>query len=176
MTTSVLDLIREAEAAGIRLRVEGDKVKARLPEPPEAVAPILARLREHRAEVRQVLAAAGRNDLCPACNRAEYRWQDAAGRWHCGRCDPDPRAARWAGVTLETLGDRSISLTPPARDLPAPREWVWTPAGPADLLCWESSGAEALVRLLRPRPGQAELVWFPAERITGELEWSRRRA
>lgn len=177
MTTSVLDLIREAEAAGIRLRVEGDKVKARLPEPPEAVAPILARLREHRAEVRQVLAAAGRDDTCPACGTATYRWQDSAGAWHCGRCEPDPRAARWAGVSIETLAGRAIVLTAPAADLAACGEWVRLPGGAVgDLLAYTPDGAEGLVRLFRPQPGQPELAWFPAERIVGELEWSRRRA
>ncbi|HZT72219.1 MAG TPA: hypothetical protein VE996_01040 [Terriglobales bacterium] len=174
-TASVLDLIREAEAAGIRLRVDGDKVKAALPDPPGPVAPILARLRQHRTEVRQALSATGRDDACPACGTAAYRWQDAAG-WHCGKCEPNPRAARWAGVTLATLGDRAISLTPPARDLPTPREWVMTPAGLADLLCWEVSGAEGLVRLFRPRQGQPALVWFPSERIVGEIEWARKRA
>lgn len=171
----IFELLREAEAAGIRLRVDGDKVKAALPDPPEAAAPILARLREHRAEVRQALCAAGRNDACPACGTSTYQWQDSAG-WHCGRCEPDPRAARWQGVTLRVIGERSIVLTAPASDLPAPREWVQTPAGPGDVLCWEATGAEALVRLFRPRQGQPQLVWFAAERVTGELEWARRRA
>ncbi|HZT73413.1 MAG TPA: hypothetical protein VE996_07165, partial [Terriglobales bacterium] len=114
-----------------------DRIHYRLP--PEQADRLLPAIREAKPELLRLLAASPR--------------------------DPDPRAARWAGVTLATLGDRAITLTAPARDLPAPREWVKTPAGLGDLICWEASGAEGLVRLFRPRQGQAALVWFPAERI-----------
>lgn len=62
----------------------------------------------------------------------------------------------------------------PARDLPVPREWVKTPAGMGDLLCWRDDGAEALVRLFRPAPGQPPPVRFAAECIVGEIEQARR--
>lgn len=166
-------VIAEVRAVGGQLWFQApDRVCWDLPQ--AAAEVLIPAIRATKPDLLRLLAT-GRDDTCPACGTATYRWQDSAG-WHCGRCQPDPRAARWAGVTLATLGDRAISLTPPARDLPAPREWVQTPAGLADLLCWEVSGAEGLVRLFRPRQGQPALVWFPAEHIVGELEWARRRA
>ncbi len=95
--------------------------------------------------------------------------------WHCRTCHPPtPHCGRWRGVTVTLIGQRKIALEAPAADLPAPHEWVQTPAGAADLLCWTADGAEGLVRLFRPRGGQFPLIWFPAERIIGELEWARK--
>lgn len=156
-------VLAEVQAVGGRLwLLAPDRIGWDLP---EAVVPQLEpAIRAAKPYLLRILAT-GRDDSCPACGATAYRWADSVGRWHCGRCDPDPRTARWQGVTLATLGDRSIALTAPAGDLPAPREWVQTPAGLGDLLCWEASGAEALVRLFRPRQGQAPLVWIPAEHV-----------
>ncbi|HZT72895.1 MAG TPA: hypothetical protein VE996_04520 [Terriglobales bacterium] len=167
-------VLAEVQAVGGHLwLLPPDRIGWDLPD--AAVPELVPAIRAAKPELLRLLAA-GRDDTCPACGTSTYRWQDSAGAWHCGKCEPDPRADRWEGVTLATLGDRAITLTAPARDLPAPREWVKTPAGLGDLICWEASGAEGLVRLFRPRQGQAALVWFPAERIIGEIEWSRRRA
>ena len=56
----VLTLLREARAAGLHLRAEGDKL---LVEGPKTAAPIVERLRQHKPEV----LAALRDHCCPAC-------------------------------------------------------------------------------------------------------------
>lgn len=184
--TTAAELLAEVRRLGGTLEfLPPDKIHYDVP--PEAAERLVPALRAAKPELLMLLAPTDRwrqverhlgppVHACPACGGL-YWWRlRHADSWTCGRCSPDPRAARWEGVTLATLGDRSIALTPPARDLPAPREWVQTPAGVADLLCWEATGSEALVRLFGPRQGQPALVWFPAEHIVGELEWARRRA
>lgn len=173
--TSGRELIAAAAAVGVELRLGPDgRIEYRpAPFPPEA-SQVIEQIRAHRADVAAALAAAPPSTRCPA-GHPPYWWrQHESDPWRCGRCEPDPRAARWQGVTLATLGDRRITLTAPSGDLPVPREWVGTPAGVADLLCWTDDGAEGLVRLFHPRNGQCPFIWFPAARIVGEVEWARR--
>lgn len=178
--TSVLGLITEAEALGIRLVVTGDGVKAVGPRTMqrEQAQPILERLRQHRDDVRAILQHRQQvpADPCAACG-TRYWWRLAEGdAWTCGRCQPDPRAARWRGVTLATLGDRGIVLHAPTGDLAAVGEWCRLPGGAiGDLLAYTPDGAEALLRLFSP-PGQPELdaprfVWVDSGKLTGEAAW-----
>ncbi len=186
-SVSVLDLIAQAEHLGIRFVVADGTVKAVGPATlqREQAAPLLDRLRQYREDVRAILAS--RNEVpadpCPTC-AGRYWWRlREGGGWACGRCTPDPRAARWRGVTLATLGDRRIVLRAPTGDLPACGEWVRLPGGAiGDLLAYTQDGCEALVRLFPP-PGQPEpdpprFVWVESARLAGEPEWCgcRRRA
>jgi hypothetical protein len=185
--TSVLDLIAEAERLGIRFVLADTGVLARGPATltREQAAPLLDRLRQHRDDVRAILQ---RRQQVPdgPCNRCggRYWWQATPGdAWTCGRCAPDPRAARWRGVTLATLGGRQVVLRAPAGDLPAVGEWCRLPGGTiGDLLAYTPDGGEALLRLFNP-PGQREpdpprFVWVDSVRLAGEPEWCgcRRRA
>jgi hypothetical protein len=144
---------------------------------PAAVEPVLLPvLREHKPDLLRLLAGKPPADPCPACG-GQYWWQSApGGLWACGRCYPDPRAARWRGVTLATLGGRQVILRAPAGDLPAVGEWCRLPGGTiGDLLAYTPDGGEALLRLFNP-PGQREpdpprFVWVDSVRLAGEPEW-----
>jgi hypothetical protein len=104
---------------------------------------------------------------CITCGGV-YQWQRQSGEWCCATCEPDPRAARMAGITLAVLGDRPISTTPPTSDLPAPGYWYRTPRGNVgEVVLYEATGAELLLRDLR----SGQLGWFRPETLVGELDW-----
>ncbi len=163
-------LLAEVQRLGGRLVPKPpDGLTVRLPAPPSPE--LLASLRQAKPEILRLLTAEPPYEPCPAGHPA-YWWRLAEGDpWRCGRCEPDPRAARWAGVTLAVLGDREIVLHAPTRDLPTPCEWVQTPAGAANLICYTPDGGEGLCRLFQPRPGQSPFVWVPAGKIIGEADW-----
>jgi hypothetical protein len=124
-------------------------------------------LREFKPEILALLGPLPPAGPCPAGHPA-YWWRLAEdGPWHCGRCEPDPRAALWAGATLADLGGRCLVLAAPA-GLPAIREWVKVPAGWATLLGYSAGGAECFVRLFNPQPGQRPLQWVPTARVIPE--------
>ncbi|MGH9477956.1 MAG: hypothetical protein ACRD1A_01885 [Terriglobales bacterium] len=108
---------------------------------------------------------------CAACG-GRYWWRATqAGPWTCGNCQPDPRGRRLQGVTLETLADRAITLTPPASDLPVPGSWARTPAGAAvELVLFEQAGNEVLTRELR----SGSLAWFKPGELRWESDWEWR--
>jgi len=104
---------------------------------------------------------------CIACG-GMYRWQDAAGAWHCGQCEPDPSAHRLRGVSLEALGNRAILLRAPTSDLGEPGSWVRTPAGAAaEVVCYREDGGEVLTRTLRGE----RLAWYSPEQLSWESDW-----
>lgn len=107
---------------------------------------------------------------CIACG-GMYRWQDRAGAWHCGQCEPDPSARHLRGVSLETLGNRAITLAAPTGDLPAVKEWVRVPGGAeGEVVLYREDGGEALVRLFRG----GRLAWFDSAALVSELDWDRK--
>lgn len=92
--TSVTDLVSAARSAGIEFRVVAGQVQFRpTPAPPEA-APIIAELRQHRAELPAAVAATAPDwrsgTICPGC--LALRWLDSAGRRRCD-CGGQPAPA-----------------------------------------------------------------------------------
>lgn len=163
--SAAVELLREAQAAGIRLRLVGGTIKATLPDPPEAARPLIERLRQCKTDLLLLLAKP--DGPCIAGHPPSY-WQDSANAWHCMECEPNPAWHYLRGVTLAVLGNRSISLTAPAGDLPAPREWVRLPDGrTAEVALFEAAGTEVLVRLLHGE----RLIWFRPEQLLSELDW-----
>lgn len=177
--TAAAEILAAAARQGLRVCLADGRLVADVPQPaPPSAADLLAQLRAHRAEVLAMLQRRAEvpDGPCPACG-GRYWWRLAEGDgWTCGRCHPDPRAARWRGVTLATLGDRGIVLRAPAGDLPAIGEWCRLPSGAVgDLLAYTPDGSEALLRLFSP-PGQPEFdpprfIWVEAGRLTGEADW-----
>ena len=56
MSGPVRDILRRAECIGIRLRLEGDRLKAALPDSDDPrVLEVVEQLRQHRDEVRHLL-------------------------------------------------------------------------------------------------------------------------
>jgi hypothetical protein len=96
----VLTLLREAREAGLHVQVEGDKLKV---EGPRTAAPIVERLREHKAEVLAVL----RGPCCRTCEpRAGPPIDIGDG---CGLHHVTPEmVARWWGLA-ESM-DRTVSV------------------------------------------------------------------
>ncbi|MGH9525052.1 MAG: hypothetical protein ACRD2F_00130 [Terriglobales bacterium] len=144
---------------------------------PPAAKPLVPLLKEHKPAIIAALREPPA-DPCPAC-AGRYWWRLREGDgWACGHCRPDPRGARWRGVTAATLGDRRIMLHAAAADLPKCGEWVRLPGGAiGDLLAYTTDRIEALVRLLIrgvPEGEPPRFAWVAADRIAGELEWSRR--
>ncbi len=61
MSGSISEVVESLEARGIRFRVEGDKVKAVVPDPaPPDIIEAIESLRPHREEVRAVLESKSR--------------------------------------------------------------------------------------------------------------------
>ena len=161
MTAS--EVLREFRAIGGRLIPAGEKLRWQSPvEPPPQ---LIEELRQRKTDLLVLLRSL---ELpCIACG-GMYAWRDSAGAEHCGRCEPDPRAHRLRGVTLETLGSRPITLQPPTGDLPMPGYWYRTPAGAVgELVLYEAAGAEVLLREL----STGRLAWHRPETLVGEMDW-----
>ena len=164
---TAIELLSEFRQAGGRLIPDGDVLRWQSPvEPPPR---LLEALRERKQDLLTLLRPL---ELpCLACG-GMYRWADSAGAWHCGGCEPDPRAHRLRGVTLAVIGDhRAISLTAPTSDLPAPGSWARTAAGTVcELVLYRADGGEVLMRNLRQ---PEHLAWFDPAAVTWESDWGR---
>lgn len=69
MSVSVLEVIKSLEAEGVRFRLDGDRVKATLPDPaPPHISETLGTLRVHRSEVVTLLRERTRA-ACPVSQR-----------------------------------------------------------------------------------------------------------
>lgn len=162
---TALQLIEEVRRVGgyIQPNPDGKTLGVDLPKP--EVPRLLPLLRERKYDLLVLLAKP--DGRCPA-GHEPYYWQDSAGLWHCGRCEPDPRAHGLRGVTAAVLGDRCISLTPPVGDLPAPGYWYRTAAGAVgEVVLYASDGTEVLLRELRT----GRLGWYRPETLAGEMDW-----
>lgn len=160
------DVLAAARRTGVRLEPTPQGLRVDLPA--AAADWLLPEIREAKPELLRVLAATGQRDACPACGTAAYRWEDADCRWHCGRCEPDPRAELWAGVVAGDLGGRCPHFEASA-GRPAIREWVRTAAGWASVMAYGAGGAECFVRLLRPQAGRRPFLWVPTEELRSEV-------
>jgi len=160
---TAIEVLHEVRAAGGSLTPLGDGLRWRMPvEPPARLAEAV---RERKADLLVLLRPL---ELpCIACG-GMYRWLDTVGAWHCGHCEPDPRAHILRGVTLEVLGNRSISLTAPTSDLPAPGSWARTPTGATvELVLYRADGGEVLTRTLAGE----RLAWHAPEHLSWEIDW-----
>jgi hypothetical protein len=102
MTGTVHDILRRAESIGIRLRLEGARLKASLPDSADPrVLEVVEQLRIHRDEVRHFLDHPNGltqqegddlppTDPCYACGGLMY-WRRPTGGYVCAECHPDPR-------------------------------------------------------------------------------------
>ena len=164
MTAAELIHAIEREGGCIRYRPPGG-LAVELPSAQrDGLVPLL---REFKPEILALLGPLPPAGPCPAGHPA-YWWRLADDSpWHCGRCEPDPRAALWAGATLADLGGRALALAAPP-GLPAIREWVHTPWGWGTVLAYGGGGGELFVRLFDPRPGQRPLQWIPSGKAISE--------
>ena len=160
---TALEVMNEVRAAGGCLIPSGEKLRWRMPvEPPPR---LVAAIRERKADLLMLLRPL--EMPCLACGGA-YRWQDSAGAWHCGNCEPNPAWHYLRGVSLEVLGNRAIVLQPPAGDLPEPGSWAKTPTGEvAELVLFREDGVEVLMRTLKGE----RLAWYVPERLSWEVDW-----
>ncbi len=160
------EILAAAQRAGVRVAFKPPNTLS--VDLPAAAEPIwLPLLREHKPEIIAALRQPP-SEPCPAGHPA-YWWRlRETDPWRCGRCDPDPRAARWHGVTLATLGERQIVLRAPTGDLPAVGEWCRLPGGElGDLLAYTPDGSEALLRLLSPgQPDAPRFSWAEPDGLT----------
>ncbi len=133
--------------------------------PPADMQRLVPLLRQRKADLMVLLQRP--EGRCPE-GHDPYYWQDPAGAWHCGTCEPDPRAARMRGVTLAVLGERAFTTTPPTGDLPKPGSWARTPAGAvAELVLYQANGGEVLMRELN----SGRLAWCAPEQLSWEMDW-----
>lgn len=161
---SALDLLAEIRRVGGSLQPNPDgTLGVDLPKPD--VPRLVPLIRQRKADLLMLLRPL--KMPCLACGGA-YRWQDSAGAWHCGNCEPDPRAHILRGVDGASLGNRAITLQPPAGDLPAPGSWAKTPTGEvAELVLYREDGGEVLMRTLKGE----RLAWYVPEALSWELDW-----
>ena len=157
------EALAQFRAIGGRLTTDGERL--RWEAPIEPTPGLLEALRQRKADLLALLTPTAMP--CLACG-GMFRWQDSAGAWHCGRCEPDPSAHRLRGVTLDTLGNRPIALQPPTSDLGQPGSWVRTPAGAAaEVVLYRADGAEVLTRSLKGE----RLTWYTPEQLSWEIDW-----
>jgi len=102
MTGTVHDILRRAESIGIRLRLEGDRLKASLPDSDDPrVLEVVEQLRQHRDEVRHFLGQPSGltqregddlppSDPCYACGGLMY-WLRPTGGYVSAECHPNPK-------------------------------------------------------------------------------------
>jgi hypothetical protein len=101
MSGIVQDILRRAESVSIRVRLEGNKLKAALPDADDPrVMEVVEQLPLHRDEVRHFLDQFGRlpqrkndvppSDPCYSCGGIMY-WRRATGGYVCADCHPNPR-------------------------------------------------------------------------------------
>lgn len=112
MTGPVQDILRRAESVGIRLRLEGNKVKASLPDSNDPrVLDVVEQLRLHRDEVRFLLNQPSEltrqvdydlppSDPCYTCGGITY-WRRPTGGYVCQACHPDPRELTLASKRIQ---------------------------------------------------------------------------
>ncbi|HVA65271.1 MAG TPA: hypothetical protein VNF74_16235 [Terriglobales bacterium] len=160
---TALQILAEFRQAGGRLIPEGDGLRWESPvQPPPR---LIEGARQRKRDLLVLLAKP--EGRCPAAHPGNY-WQDPAGQWHCMECEPSPTQHRLRGVTLETLGNRAISLVPPVGDLPARGSWAILPSGAAaELVLYRDDGGEVLMRHL----GGERLAWFKPEALMWEVDW-----
>jgi hypothetical protein len=160
------DLLRELELTGGRVCYRPpDGLIVEIPAAEQDR--LLPLLLEFKPAILALLGPRPPEGPCPA-GHPGYWWRAAENQpWRCGRCEPDPRAALWDGITMADVGARALSLAAPPC-LPAVREWVLTPAGLGTVLAYAAAGEEVFVRLFHPRPGQRPAGWFPARRVIAE--------
>ena len=91
------ELLNELTRRGVVLVVTGDRLRFY---PRTAMTPeLVGRLREHKAEVLEILSEpwpevdGDAPDPCPQCGSLEL-WETMSGRWRCMKCDPPERAIR----------------------------------------------------------------------------------
>jgi ribosomal protein L40E len=95
----VLTLLREARAAGLHLRADGDNLVV---EGPRTAAPIVEKLRQHKADILAALGA----PCCPACGRRNGPPIDIADGCQAHHITPE-MTARWWALAQEM--DRTVS-------------------------------------------------------------------
>ncbi len=106
-------LLREAEAAGLTFELKGDEVRAKAPAPPPP--DLLARLREHRAELREHLARSGRAPLDEPPDRPPGVQRSALpDRWLFGIAASLGRALDAGAVQVPTAAGWLALLRPDA--------------------------------------------------------------
>ena len=93
MSGPVQDILRRAGSVGIRLRLDGSKVKAILPDSNDPrVLDVVEQLRQHRDEVRSLLQVDD-DQLpirpCYTCGGLAY-WRRPTGGYVCEACHPNP--------------------------------------------------------------------------------------
>jgi hypothetical protein len=127
MSTPVQNILRRAESVGIRLRLEGSRLKAALPDSDDPrVVEIVEQLRQHRDEVCHLLDRPGGLtyreedeeppvDSCYTCGSRTYPRRPTGG-YVCGRCHPDPYA-----VALEVTAQSEPRPMPKGVEL---LQWV----------------------------------------------------
>jgi hypothetical protein len=102
---SAARLLREAQAAGLRLRAEGDQLRAEADAAPAVT--LLARLRAHKGELLELL----RGDRCQHCFE-RLAWPAPVGVVHgdgrasCLPCYHEV-AAKWAVLPPDAPADSS---------------------------------------------------------------------
>lgn len=122
-------------------------------------------IRQRKADLLALLAKP--DGACPAGHPGNY-WQDGVGQWHCADCEPGPAQRRMRGVDLAVLGNRAISLVPPAADLPARGSWAKAPDGAVcELVLFRADGCEVLTRALKGE----RLAWYAPEGLHWEVDW-----
>ena len=99
--SSAHNVLRRAECVGIRLRLDGNKVKAILPDSNDPrVLDVVKQLRQHREEVRfllnqlsapiqQVDAEQPPTSPCYTCGGITF-WRRSSGGYVCQTCYPNP--------------------------------------------------------------------------------------
>ncbi|HUX68641.1 MAG TPA: hypothetical protein VMV31_14230 [Terriglobales bacterium] len=160
---TALQILNEFRQAGGRLIPEGDGLRWESPvQPPPR---LIEAARQRKLDLLVLLAKP--EGRCPA-GHPQLWWQDSAGLWHCGECEPGPAQHRMRGVDLETLAGRSITLVPPVGDLPARGSWAILPSGAAaELVLYRDDGGEVLMRHLEGE----RLGWYKPEALRWEIDW-----
>jgi hypothetical protein len=101
MSDTVQEILLRAESVGIRVRLEGNKLKTAVPDTSDPrVMEVVEQLRLHRDEVRHFLDQFARppqrnddvqpSDPCYVCGGIVY-WGRATGGYVCAECHPNPR-------------------------------------------------------------------------------------
>jgi len=117
-----LTLLREAREAGLRIAVVGDSLEI---EGPKAAAPVVERIRQHKAEIMAALQA----PCCPACARRDGPPIDISDGCESHGVTAEAVAHWW---TLAQEMDRTVG-------------WCQCCAGPAPsgaLVCRKCEGGE----------------------------------
>ena len=89
-------LLAELAEAGVTLVSDGDRLRYY---PKAVIEPeLVARLREHKAEVLEIVSTPWPDDYvepppCEKCGGMEL-WENPLGDWRCMKCDPPTRAIR----------------------------------------------------------------------------------